>query len=262
MGTYTGADLEKALEGLRGEALATCRMRMPIAGGQPATERGLAAFVEHHLKLAPDSPQFEKAVRRIREEEIGERDATPTNGEVNQVRVYAVKIIRRTELGPYVAAHQIHANLKQAASRLGLWMSKFGSRGDMTELGTVEAIRESLREPDHPERIYLRTETGAPALTEYQVINGNVSGPSGSRSIQSHVEFAPAGSCFDFRFRWLVSGGPAKKVSQRLYEAEMALIFAAASKIGLGSCLKLGYGRWVADSLEINCVEKPRGKNS
>jgi len=242
MTTLSQNDLDRMLQHIRSTATITARFLRPLAGGQPAGDKGLAAFVEHWLKISPDSPEFQQAIDRIKNEEIGERETTPEAGEVQTETVYAVNVIRRGEHGPYVAEHQIKAMLKQAASRLGLFTAKKGSKGDVAEMGTVTAAGDSLQDPKRPWEIHLR-KGGRAAATEFHSISGSVGTPSGKKSIQHHTEVCEEGAEFCFKIEW-----PAKKLTA----TDMALVIAAASKIKLGSCLSLGYGLFEVMSMEID----------
>lgn len=236
---WTEKEIAELADGSRSVARMTLRFLRPLAGGQPAGDKALEAFAEHHLKLVPGTQEFKDAIARIKTEEIGERDATPEVGEVQEKHVYAVNVIRRSDKGPYVLEHQVKALLKQAASRIGLFKARIGTKGDMAEMGTVAAIGESLRNPARPWEVYLRNGSG-PATTSYDKIAGSVNTPRGKKSIQHHTEIAAEGSRISFEFRWPVG----KLKAENLKE-----ILAAAKIIGLGSCLSLGYGRFEVESV-------------
>ena len=256
MGTYTQEGLDAVLEQRRNSAKVTARLLRPLAGGQPATDKGLAAFVEHHLKIEPETAEFDAAIARIKNEEIGERETTPEAGEVKEQKVYSVNVIRRSPLGPFVGAHQIQAMLKQAASRQGFFVSRRGSKGGMSEMGTVLATGNSLQNSDRPWEVYLRYCNGGdlvvPAETQFVEISGSVSSPQGRKSIITHTEVAQEGATISFDFRWPVG---------KLSEKDMAETVWAATKIGLGSCLSLGYGVWEVESMEIVMGEAPKKAN-
>lgn len=228
-------DLDAMLEKRRSAIRVSCRMLRPLAGGQPAGEAGLRAFVQHQMGLEPDTEDFEAAVKRIGDEEIGEKDTTPESGEVSTKKVYSVNVIRSSEKGCFIAQHQIKAMLKQAASRMGLFVSRRGSKGDVAELGTVEAFGPSRLMPLRPWEVYLVNESFEPIATQWHEINGSVSTAQGKKSIQTQTEVAPEGSRFEFVIRW-----PANK----LKSDDMFLVLAAATKIGIGSVLSLDYGRF------------------
>lgn len=237
---YTEAELAAMMDGERSAAAVTLTMTRRLAGSQPAGEKGVMAFVEHHLGLEPGSPEFEAACARIQKEEIGDREATPEGGEVQEVESYAVNVIRRSEHGPFVLEHQIKAMIKQAASRLGLFAAKgkVGCKGDVAEMGTVEAAGASLLNPKRPWEVYLVDANGKPVTTEWARISGSVGTPQGKRSIQHDTEVAPEGTMLHFIVRW-----PARKMKAE----DMVKTIAAARVIGLGSCLSLDYGRFAAE---------------
>jgi len=249
---YTQDDLDALMEKTRAKAIVECEFLRECAGGVPAGEKGLAAFVEHHLGLVPDTPDFEDAIKRIEKEEIGERETTEEGGEVDTASVYQVNIIRHSEHGAYLADHQIKALLKQSASRMGIFSAKgkIGSKGDLAEMGTVLAYGDSLQDPTRPWEIHLRNGDGA-ASTRYQEISGSVNSPKGKKSILHHTEVAAEGSRFSFALLW---------PETKLKSDDLVATIAAATQIGLGSCLSLGYGRFRVNNLEIIKPPKPKPK--
>ena len=236
-------DLDKLLGQTRKTATIQCRMLRPLAGGVPASEKALKAFVEHHLGIPPESSEFGKALERIQKEEIGERDTTPEGGEVQTEDVYQVNVLRSNGHGPFILEHQLKALLKQAASRLGIFAAKGkrGSKGDLAECSTISAHDASLDE-ENPWNILLVNKDGEPAQTCFEIISGRVNTPKGWKSIQHHTEIAPAGSLFAFRLDWM----PTKLSGNDIID-----IIAMATQIGIGSCLSLGYGRFEVVEMEV-----------
>ena len=232
--TLTQADLDAQLAKVRSVATVRAKFLRQFVGGQPAKEEGVRAFVQHQALISPDTPEFEAMVQRILKEEIGDKEKSPEGAELQESSTYGVNVIRHSVAGPYIAAHQIQACIKQAASRLGLFMAKRGAKGDLAELGTVRAVDSSLADESRPWEIAL-TQSGAAAHTSFQLLSGSVSTPMGRKSIQYHAEMADEGSEFAFEIHW-----PATKIRGK----DMGLILAAATQIGLGSCLSLGFGRW------------------
>jgi len=239
--TYTQRDLDKLLGKVRARATVTCRSVRKIAGGQPATDKGLDAFVQHHLGLDPESDKGKEAISRIKDKEIGERATGTEDGELDNKEVYQVNVIRRNRTGPFLLEHQIKAMLKQAASRLGLFVKKRGSKGDMAELGTVRAHGESLQDPTRPWEIHLRL-NGSAAETSFDQITGCVSTTQGKKSIMHHTEVVDEGTEFAFEFDWIPT---------KLKKSNMLEIIAAATQIGIGSCQSLGYGKYEVVEMEI-----------
>ena len=82
MGRFTQQDLTPIREKHRDLVVVKCRLQRAMAGGQPATDKGLEAFVEHYLGLAPDTPEFKATIDRIKKEEIGERKTGTEEGEI------------------------------------------------------------------------------------------------------------------------------------------------------------------------------------
>ena len=242
MSKYTQKDLDKRFESKRGSLVAKCRFLTPFCGGQPADEKGLRAFIVHHLGLQEDTPEFDKAFARINDEEIGERDLTPGEGEIKEEEVYAINVIRQDDVGPYLMAHQIQALLKQAASRLDLYTAKKGSKGDMAEMGSVFAHGESNQSDDR-RKVYLRNGEGK-AETYFEIERGCVTSSQGRKSIMTHVEHAPIGTHFEFEFRWL----PRKN---NVSEDVMVTVMGGATAVGLGSVLSLGHGSFEVLEMEV-----------
>lgn len=247
MKTLNLQDLQQRYRDLTQSAVAHCTLRTELVGGMSADRAGVEAFVAHHLHLAGE--EAGKAVERILKEEIGERDVTPAGGELQEKLTYGICIIRRDEYGPWLGDWMVKACLKAAASRLGLFVSKRGVKGDMAEMGKAQAVGESLRNAEHPERIYLLGPEGkwggkiTPAVTCFQPFKGRVQTPQGSMSIVSDRECAPPGTRFAFEFRW---------AKGKLTEDDMANIFASAMNLGLGSAKAFERGKFNIESLEIS----------
>ena len=183
-------DLEQRYQEKTASIRCWCTLTSELVGGVPADKKALDAFAEYHLKIA-DPEERERAVARILKEEIGERDATPENGEVQEKQVYGVNIIRRTNgIGPWLGDWQIKSAVKQAASRAGVFQKyrSSGAKGNFAEAGRVRAIDFSLREKDHPERIYLvNSADESAARTCFKEFMGRVQGAGGAKSIVHHT---------------------------------------------------------------------------
>lgn len=238
--TYNNKALTDRYEQMTGVATAHAVFRTALVGGLSADEKGIRAYVAHHMKLT--GQDAEDAVARIIKEELGERDTTPETGELKEKMVYGVTVFRRDSNGPWLGDWMAKACLKAAASRLNLFMTKRGSKGDIAEMGRVAAIGSSLRDPAKPHQLYLVDADGKPADTYFDEIKGRISGPSGSASIVSQKECAPAGTRISFSFRWY---------NGKLKEDDIANIFAAAMNIGLGSAKAFERGKFDIERLEI-----------
>jgi len=138
---------EETLDGRRNWIDVEVEFVRRIYGNQPADERGIRGFVEHHLGLTGD--EAEAAIERIRREELGEKDLTPPDGEVPEKLTYGLRAIRKDELGLWVGDWQIKACLKQAASAAGIWQAKRGTKRALAEYGEVRAIGPSRRLGPH-----------------------------------------------------------------------------------------------------------------
>jgi hypothetical protein len=244
MSSYTMKDLSPVYAAYCGSAIAVCRLTREIVGGQPATDEGIRAFAKHHLKI-PDE-QIEAVVARIKGEEIGERDTTPATGEIKEKESYGLNVLRHSDFGPWIGDWQIKAALKQAASRVGLFVSKRGTRGDVAEMGKVSAHGISLHGPEFQVHL-IDSETDEAAQTEYQKFMGRVNTPAGAKSIVNDAECAPSGSRFSFRFQWY---------DAKLTEPDIVSIFAALPVIGLGSAKSLERGKFDIESLDIELPKK------
>src|SRR5438309_2122730 len=110
---YTFEELNRRYEEFTSKILCKCEMATPLAGGLPANEEGIRAFIIHHLHL--EGAEAEQAVLRIQKEELGERPIPEAEGELNEKLTYGVNVIRKTKLGPYLGSWMVHSNLKQAA---------------------------------------------------------------------------------------------------------------------------------------------------
>lgn len=243
MKRFTSEDLASRYRQLTSVATAHCTFTRELIGGIPPDEAGLRAFVEHHLHLIGE--EAKAAVRRIQAEELGLKEVPSAEGELQERLTYGIKVFRRDEWGPWLGDWMIKACLKAAASRLGLFAAKRGTKGDIAEFGQVRAVGESLVEL-YPERIHLlqpvqRTDGDIPPV--YQEFRGRISSPSGSTSIISQHEYVPAGTEFAFQLRWY---GKSK-----LSEDDMLNIFAVAQVIGLGSAKAFERGKFRVDELEI-----------
>ena len=219
-----------------------CTVATPIAGGQPGTEDGVRGFVAHHLKLTGD--EAENAVKRILKEEIGERPVPAETGELDEKLTYGVNVIRRTPAGPWLGNWMIHACMKQSASRLRLFIDykTSGAKGNFSEAAIVRSVGNSLLVPDKLEQVYLVDSDGKPIKTEWQEFKGRVNSPQGSKSIVHHTECAPAGSKFEFEFRFLRG---------EVTNEDMMDVLAIMMVVGLGSVKSLGCGKFRIEEAEI-----------
>lgn len=226
-------ELQTAYADKTTSVICKCEFQTSLAGGQPASPDGVEQYVKHHLGL--EGAEAEQAISRILQEEIGERPVPSENGELEERISYGINIIRRTKFGPYLGNWMIQACAKQAASRLGIFSEKRGTKGDLSEGGMVSAHGISLIEPDHSDRIYLSGPDGNPAVTSFQKFQGRVQTPRGSKSVVHDTEIAPPGTRFEFRFQFL---------GKRLNNDDIKDFLALAMVVGLGSCKSLGCGRF------------------
>jgi len=244
---FTREDLNKRADKFRAKVVVRCRFTRPHAGGQPATEKSLQAFVKHHLKLDPDGQEGADAIARIMNEEIGEREDTPDGGELKEEKVYGVNVIRRNDNGPFILEHMVKACVKVAASRLGYFVKKRGSKGDLSEMTLVRAHGASLKDPERPWEIHLTDAEGNPVGTHYELISGSINSAQGKKSIQHHTECSDEDCYFEFEYRW-----PATKIKKN----EMLDIMAAIGNIGIGSTRSLNFSKFEVIEGEIDLGKK------
>jgi hypothetical protein len=243
---YNFDQLRKRYEDKTQLAIVSCVLSSELVGGMSATRAGVEVFVKHHMKLEGEAA--EKEVSRIMSEEIGERDVAPEEGELREKRLYGINVLRRSEHGPWLKDHMFKAALKAAASRIGIFEKKKGSKGDVAELGEVKAWGVSLVEADHPERVYLRTKDGKkPAPTYFDEKKGRVTSPQGSKSIVTQSECVAPGAVFEFAVRF---------GDKKLSKPDVLDMFAMAMTIGLGSAKAFECGKFRITNLEYQDVEK------
>lgn len=250
--TFTSEQVARAYLDMTFPVTAVCRFETEMVGGQPGGELGVRHFVGHHLKL--EGAEAEAAVQRILHEEVGERDTTPEGGELKEQKVYQVNVIRRDQIGPWVGDWMVKACVKCAASKLGIFKAKLGTKGAVAEMGRVDAW--GISRLGNRERIYVLEETyvadndGGPLLdyrpaeTYFREFPGHVSTPQGMRSILTHAECLPPGGRFAFQLRMPEFG-------KMMTDEEILNVIAAAGNIGLGSCKAFERGKFAVESLTI-----------
>lgn len=234
MGVWNLEKLRERYEKRAAVVLCECTLATDLVGGLPAGREGVALFVKHQLQLEGD--EAEKAIDRILKEEMGTVPIPDPEGELEEAVTKSVNMVRRDALGPFLASHMPKACIKTAASRLGLFMAKKGLKGDMSELGEARACGLSLLNLQYPGNIYFRdAESDAPPKTFFTEFKGRVQTPQGSVSIINNCECVPAGSRFDFEFRFL---------DGKLPEEGVVDIMSLAMVIGLGSCKAFDRGKF------------------
>ena len=239
------------LDELVGERMATANVVLSFttdyAGGQPADEKAVRAFAEHHLGLA--GQELEDATKRILREEVGEKDTTGTDAkgnpnEVDERESYGLCVVRRNGCGwCWVGTWQVRAMLKQAASRLGLFAAKgkVGSKGDLSEAMLIRAAGPS--DMQQCDAIGVVVDRRPYSGRKYQKFMGSVQTPQGRKSIVCDHEMLPIGAELHFTVQW---------PSGRIKADDMARIFALSRRIGLGSVKAMERGRFAVKLLEIN----------
>jgi hypothetical protein len=237
--TFSLDQLKGRYQRITASCIAECTLATECVGGVNADENGVRAFVTHHLGLV--GSEAESAVARIVSEELGERDAPSETGELKEKLSYGINMIRRDQHGPWLGSWMVKACLKAAASRLGLYAQKKGTKGDMAEMGQAQGYGISLLDPEAPYKIYLIDKNSdTPATTRFSEFKGRVSSPQGSKSIVNHNECVPEGSRFSFEYRFY---------DGKLTEDDVADIFASAMVIGLGSAKAFDRGKFSINKL-------------
>lgn len=220
-----------------------------FVGGQPADDKGLEVFCRHHLKLTDE--EIPDAVARIKGEEV--RSTSTPEDEVKEAESYGVCVIRKCERGPWVGDWQIKACIKCAASRLGIFQSKKGAKGDLSHLGIIEPIGMS-KQCNHAGHVHLYTVENdgltirVPELT-FKKYMGSVTNAGGRVSIVHDSEIAAPGSRINFRLRV-----PPSQFS----EASIKGIFSAIQFIGLGSVKPMENGKFRVLRMRYNIPEKAK----
>lgn len=246
---FTGNEIEERYAELTNCLTVECELTTDMIGGQPAGEEGVASFVKYHLKLVGD--EAAQAVQRIMNREgAGQRDTTPPEGEIKEAESYAVNVIRRTEFGPYIGDWMLKACFKQAASRIGLFKKKIGTKGDFAEGGRIHAIRYSRKDDDR--KIYLYNydeEVVSDVQTHFRKFRGKVSTPQGATSIVHDSEVAPAGSRFAFEYRFMAG---------RTTKDEVMSVLALACNCGVGSAKAFECGKFTVVKASLSLVDSPK----
>jgi hypothetical protein len=229
-----------------------CEAVTPLVGGMSATDNGIRAFIKHHLGIA-DEAEAEKTFRRIKVEELGNKPVPSETGELQEQLTYGINVIRRTAIGPYLANHMIHANLKTAASRLGMFSEMKGMKGNMAEGGVVYPYGASLKD-DRPDCIYLVDANGDSATTYFDEFKGRVQSPKGSVSVIHHSECVPSGTRFSYEFKFIMG---------KFKESDIKDFLSLSMIVGIGSVKSLGNGKFriiTADIVEPREVRKAESK--
>lgn len=253
---FSFEDLSKRYEAMTVCAVASCHLVTDMVGGMPGNRAGIEMFVHHQLGLIGD--EAAQAVDRILTHELegGTRQIeVPEGSELTEMETKSVNLIRRDEHGPWLGDWMVKACMKNAASRIGLFMQTRGSKGDMAEMGQVKACGNSYFEreqlPYSANRIYLRIGE-SPAPTQMEFIKGRVSSPQGSKSIVTLAEVCPAGAEFSFEFRFY---------NGKISDDDIVDFFAASMVIGLGSARSFERGKFRIDKLIVERGET-RSKKS
>jgi len=237
-------DLQQAYENKTAVVRCECTFSTECVGGQPADEEGVKQFVKYHLKIEDEQEQA-KAVQRILTEEL--QDVRPEEGEVEENKVYGLRSLRRTKSGPYLGDWMIKACIKNAASRLEIFKTIRGSKGNFAEAGRVRAWKYSLQESEHPNLIFVRNSLDQPCHTYHKEFMGRVQTPQGQASIIHHSECIEPGSRFAFEFRFM----PGK-----VKEEDMRDVLAMTMVVGLGSARSLERGKFSIDYAEVDGIRQ------
>lgn len=246
---FSTDDLNARYDDMTSSVVCSCEAATPIVGGVPADEATLRAFIRHHLKIT-DEVQANAAYSRMLSEELGERPVPSSDGELQEKLTYGMMKIRRTPLGPYLGNWMIHACLKTAASRLGIFKDFRGTKGNWAEAGRVLPYGISVLD-SRPDCVYLIGPDGNPAETVFEEFKGRVQTPKGSVSVVHHSESVPPGTRFDFTFQFIMGD---------LREDDIADVLALMMIVGLGSVKSLGNGKFRILSAEIQRPQRTPGR--
>lgn len=229
---FTYDDLQKRYSDMTASVVCKCEAATPLVGGVTAGEAGVRAFITHHLGIT-DPIEAQNTFERIMKEEMGEKPIPTETGELQERLSYGINVIRRTALGPYLGSWMIHANIKTAMSRLGMFIEMKGTKGNVAEGGVVYPHGISKRD-DRPDCVYLVAPDGSPATTYFDEFKGRVSSPQGSKSIIHHSECVPSGTRFEYQFKF---------IKGKLKESDVIDAIAMSMIVGIGSVKSLGNGK-------------------
>lgn len=248
--TYDFDQLTSRYELYTNRITCECVLATEMVGGQPAGEDGVRAFVVHQLKI--DNPEEQqRAVQRILKEEI--EDVTPPLGEISEKKVYGVRVLRRHDGWPWIGPWMVKACMKQASSGLDVYRQIWGSKKAMAEAGRVRALGASLRDPKHPEQVYITNPEGdGPPETYWKEFMGRVSSSNGMVNIIHWSECVAPGSRFHFDFRFMPL--------EALTEAVIVDVVALAMQVGLGSARSLERGKFRIERCEVEMTKEYRAK--
>lgn len=239
-------ELNAIYEGITTQVVAECELTTDMVGGLPANDEQLEDFCRHYLKVPED--EVEDAVKRIKNEEIGERsgDQDPLD-ELAEKKSYGLNVVRKDEKGHWIGTWMVKAMMKVAASRLGLFVKKRGSKGDMAEMSRILAFGKSKKSGAR-DRIHLYSGNGKAVETDFIEYMGSVSNPKGRMSIKHHSETVRPGARFMFEWRF-----PPFKIKLN----DVKMLFATISEIGLGSVKAMERGKLKVVSLEVTEHQEP-----
>jgi len=246
---FTYDDLNNRYAEMTTSVICECEAVNPFAGGMSAEDDGIRSFIRHHLKIS-DPVKQEETFKRIKEEELGEKAIPSAEGELKEQLTYGINVIRRTAIGPYLGSWMIHANLKTAASRLGLFVEFRGAKGNMAEAGVVIPYGRS-RLDDRPDCVYLVDSKDQPASTYFAEIKGKVSSTRGSVSIMHHSECVPIGTRYAYEFKFIKGNFKMEDIRDFL---------ALSMVVGMGSAKSLGNGKFRILSADIVEAKDARKK--
>jgi hypothetical protein len=238
MKTLSYEDLNAAYEDKTSVVRVEAVFATEMVGGMPAGEEGVRQFVAHHLHLEGD--EAEQAVKRIMSEEL--QDVTPAEGELPEGKMYGLRSLRRGAHGPWIGDWMVKANIKNSASRLDIFKSIKGTKGNFAEAGRVRAWKYSLQDPDNPQHIYIRNSADAPCHTRHENFMGRVQSPRGPVSIIHQSEVVEAGSRFAYEFRF---------IKGKIVEGDVRDILALSMIVGIGSARSLERGKFRIEKAEI-----------
>lgn len=231
-----------------------CTLSRELVGGLPATREGIEAFAQYQMEILSEEEK-NSAVARIMTDELGlkpgeEVNITPPEGELDEKLVGQVNVLRtHPDHGPWVGDWMVKAALKQTASRIGIWVLRRGSKGDMSEGARVFATGNSALEKDfHPERIYLRnSENDGPAKIFWQTFRGRIQSPNGPTSIVTHAMCVEPGARFEFDYLFL---------GDKMEDEDIRKIVYFLGNTGLGSSRAMERGKIIINRVEYMMPEK------
>lgn len=207
----------------------------------------MSIFTEHYLELKfrdkiygglPGNREIFEAWMASKFEDPENTENTETDLDLDKEIEQNTSQFRCDEQGIYINAHQVKAMIAQCASLLELTTQKRGSKNTLKEGTFIKGVDEEGNFTG--EKIYLlpfrKEPDGVDSFT------GNVSGPQGSRSIISNVQF-----CTQATIKmqiWMLTNRMGDNRGKKLTLGDVENILQLGQEVGLGAVRKFEVGKF------------------